>query len=68
LFVAIDRRTEGLRFRLSSFFSLRIEKPAGIGPPANHQETQMQEHLLFLPLIVVTLEVKVKVRIIVKRR
>ena len=44
-----------------------MEKPAGIGPPANQPEVKMLEHLLLLLLIVVILDVKVKVVIGKKR-
>ena len=43
-----------------------MEKPAGIGPPANQPEVKMLTHLLLL-LIVVILDVKVKVVIGKKR-
>ena len=36
-------------------------KPAGIGPPANQKEERDADHLIFLPLIVVILEVKAKI-------
>jgi hypothetical protein len=43
-------------------------KAGGSGPPANHQEVRMPQAPLFLPLMVVTLEVKVKLRIIIRKR
>jgi hypothetical protein len=49
-------------------FDRQNRKAGGTGPPANHQEAKMREHRLFLPLIVVTIEVKVKIRIIIKKR
>jgi len=30
-------------------------------PPANQREYEMDEHLIFLPLIIVILEIKIKV-------
>ena len=47
-------------------------KSAGIGPPTHQWEFEMQEHLIFLPLIVVILEVKVKItwkiRVVIQKR
>jgi hypothetical protein len=36
-------------------------KPAGITPPANQRRNEITHHLIFLPLIVVILDVDVKV-------
>jgi hypothetical protein len=44
-----------------SHLGLRVDKPAGIIPPAHHQEVRMLPHLLFLLLIVVVLGLEVKV-------
>jgi hypothetical protein len=45
-------------------------KPAGIGPPANQWASEMHPHLIFLPLIVVIFEVKVKIiwKFIIRKR
>jgi len=43
-----------------------MEKPAGMTPPANHQENEMSSHLILLLLIVVVLGIEVK--IIINRR
>ena len=32
-----------------------------MAPPANQREYEMAEHLIFLPLIIVILEIKIKI-------
>ena len=49
-----------------SLITVKIEKPAGMVPPAQHLEAQMATHLLLLLLIVVILDFEVKV--IVRKR
>jgi hypothetical protein len=44
----------------------KIEKPAGITPPANHRRSKMYEHLTLLLFLMVIFDVKVKITI--KRR
>ena len=39
----------------------KMEKPTGIPPPANQRRSEMHNHLIFLPLIFVICDVKVKV-------
>jgi hypothetical protein len=41
----------------------KIEKPAGITPPANHRRSKMYEHLTLLLLLMVIFDVKVKITI-----
>jgi hypothetical protein len=36
-------------------------KPAGMVPPANQRRFEMTAHLIFLPLILVIIDVKVKI-------
>jgi hypothetical protein len=56
-----DRATRGAASTFHSHLGPKKGKPAGIAPPANQRRNEIIGHLIFLPLIVVTLEVKVKV-------
>ena len=47
--------------RVHSYLGPKTGKPAGIVPPANRRRYEMKQHLIFLPLIVMILEVKVKI-------
>ena len=46
-----------------SSFGPKMEKPAGIPPPANHRRHEMYNHLFLLLLIIVILVRKIKVTI-----
>jgi hypothetical protein len=71
LFVTMQRRKQARVWTALQAFLIsqpQSRKAGGTGPPANHQEVRMPQAPLFLSLIVVTLEVKVNVRIIIRKR
>ena len=47
--------------RVHSHLGPKTGKPARIVPPASRRRYEMKQHLIFLPLIVMILEVKVKI-------
>jgi hypothetical protein len=42
------------------------KKAGGMGPPAYHRRMEMHQHLIFLPIMLVIVTIKVK--IIIKKR
>jgi hypothetical protein len=54
-------RHSGAASTVHSHLGPKKGKPAGIPPPANQRRNEIMHHLIFLPLIVVILDVDVKV-------
>jgi hypothetical protein len=61
---------QGIASTACSHISPKTGKPAGIGPPANQWESEMKHHLVFLPLIIVICDIKVKItwKLIIQKR